>query len=454
MPQRIRRLILAAYFLVISVTLTGCTVPIIGVEITFPDWVPIIGGGSRREITLEYWGLWEPQGVMQPVLEKYKNDIRDYVSVAYQMRDPRQHFETVRARLTTDNPPDVVRVHATWVPFLTEYLEPMPSEVMTVADFQQRFYPVHSEDLIINGRIYGMPLGIDTIALIYNADHLAAEGYTEPVRNWDNFLEFARPFIKKNNRGELIQGAVSLGYAENSNHFSDVLGLMFAQSGVQFMDKDGKVTFHTTTSPDGRNLGVEALRYFVKFSTDIQSYNPGWEGGSTQAFIEGKVSMIFAPSYRLIDIYNANPLFTVGVSKVPQLTGQGEVNWATYWVEVVPKNGQHTLEAWRLLEGMTRESMLSEFYRQAANVRGFGELYPRPDMASALSSDPRLSVFVEQAATAVSWYFADATYDNLLNDKIIEGLSGAVNAARRGDPGGGLNGAAAAASKTITELRT
>jgi len=455
MSLRAKRFILYGYFVTLSFVLTGCTVPVLGIQLQFPSWVPFIGGGSLSPITLDYWGLWEPNTVMQPLFDNYKN-VRDHVTVAYQMRDPRQHFETVRARLSTTDPPDIVRVHATWVPFLTDLLEPLPQNIMSSTEFTNTFYPVVSQNLIIENKVYGMPLGMDGLALVYNADILARAGYDAPPTNWDEFEAFVAPLNIRNPQRQLIQGAAAMGHAQNIDHFSDLLGVMLAQNGVSFYDADGNVAFHSSRSPDGSsNLGADALTFYAKFARTVDSYDPNWEGGSTTAFIEGKVAMIFIPSFRLIDILNANPQFTVKVAPLPQLANrETDVNWATYWVEVVPKNGSNPEESWRLLKHLTEKETLADFYRITSEVRGFGELYPRPDMASALTGDPRVGVYVAQFPTAISWPFADATHDELLNDAIIEGLRGAVSASHRGQAGDGLNTAARTATNTLTNLGT
>ncbi|MCA9397486.1 extracellular solute-binding protein [candidate division WWE3 bacterium] len=449
MKQAVKRIIIGLYFLTLSVVLTGCTVPLIGVEITFPEWVPFIGGESRSPVTLEYWGLWENDLVMQPFFDSYKQE-REFVSVDYQVRDPRQHFETVRSRLNAGNPPDIVRVHSTWVPYLVDGLEPMPDNLLASSDYINAFYPVVSEDLIVGGRVYGVPIGIDGLALVYNEDLLEAEGITQPPQTWSELRTYAADLTKKNSRGEIFQGGAALGYTTQIDHFSDIVGLMMAQSGITFMDDEGKVNFNSFVV-DGNNLASEALLFYTKFGSSEQSYNPNWNG-STEAFIEGKVAMILVPSYRLIEIFNANPSFSVKVTTAPQLgSSDSEIaNWASYWVEVVPKAGQRPSESWQLLAHMMQPDNLVEFYRAASAERGFGEPYPRPDLASTLSIDQRVQPYVAQAATYTSWPFADGTHDVILNDAIIEVLARYVESVRRGgNVNDAVNGAVAEIQKIV-----
>lgn len=450
MLRTLKRTVIAAYFVVLSFILTGCTVPILGVEISFPEWLPFIGGESRSPVTLSYWGLWEPVSVMQPVFDSYKNQ-RAFVSVDYQLRDPRQHFETVLSRLSVGNPPDIIRVHSTWLPYLKDGLEPLPDDVMSLTDFVNSVYPVVSEDVIIDGQVYGVPLGIDGLALVYNDNLFRQAGLPGPPSDWDTFREYAKLLTKKNNRGEIIQGGAAMGYADQIEFFSDILGLMFAQSGVGFMNNQGVLSFHNTLSNDGRNLGGEAMRFYTKFSTTEQTYNANWNN-SSEAFLEGKVGMVFIPSYRLNDILNSNPPFSVKVAPVPQfpVSEIGERNWANYWVEVVPKAGQRPREAWRLLIHMMNKDGLATLYRNQSDLRGFGEIYPRPDLAQTLANDARVGPYAEQGATYTSWPFADRTHDALLNDKIIEVLAEVVEKTRQNEEG--ANGALQSAAKDIEEI--
>ncbi len=456
MRVRIKRGLLGLYFILISFTLTGCTIPLLGIEVTFPAWVPILGSESRTPLTLEYWGLWEPASVVQPVFDSYRSQ-REFVSVDYQVRDPRQHFETVRARLTTADPPDIVRVHATWVPYLAANLEPLPSDVMDVNTFTNSFYPVIAKDLVIDGKVYGVPLGIEGLALVYNENLFRQAGLTQPPSDWDTFREYAARLTRKNDAGQVIQGGAGMGFSNQIEYFTDILGLMFAQNGVTFSDETGAVRFHNSLSPRGDNLGADALRFYAKFGSSEQSYNPSWEN-STQAFIEGRVAMIFVPSYRLNDILARRPNFTVKVAPVPQFAireSEGK-NWASYWVEVVPKNGQRPKEAWRLLTYMMGKDQLVQLYRNASEVRGFGVPYPRPDLADTLSLDQRVSPYMQQLPTATSWSLADKTHDVILNDKIKQSLARAVEStsANEGAAPGALNGAAEEIQAVLDSLKT
>ena len=50
------------------------------------------------------------------------------------------------------------------------YIEPAPTNVITVDKFSSTFYKPASDVSVINGKIYAIPLQYDALALIYNKD--------------------------------------------------------------------------------------------------------------------------------------------------------------------------------------------------------------------------------------------------------------------------------------------
>ena len=398
------------------------------------DKIPFVGK-SQKSITLTYWCLWEEKEVMQPLIDAYQR-LHPNVTINYESRDPQDHFQTVRSRLAAGNAPDIIRVHDSWVPFLAQDLEPIPEGVMDTATFEQSYYPVNQQMLKFNGKYYGLPLMIDGLALVYNKDLFAKAGISGPPQDWETFRQNVRNLTKYDSRNRLVQSGVALGSARNVDYFSDIIGLMFAQNGVSFVDSNGQVKFDKTISVDGRNLGEEALSFYTLFVRDEKSWDPNWEN-STLAFARGKVAMIFVPSHRILQILNKSPSFGVGVAPVPQLpdvdvaTGEG-ITWANYWVEVVAKNSANSRAAWEFLSWLGDKDQLVQFYRMASQVRPFGEPYPRLDMAESLRTDQYVYPYLQQGPNYTTWYFNYGTHDGVLNEAVVKQLEKMVESINQG----------------------
>ena len=94
---------------------------------------------SNQPVTLTYWGLWESEEIMQPLIEQYVQE-NPNVTINYEQRPIEQHYATVKSRISqaggaNSNQPDIVRVHNSWVPVLANYLSPVPANTYSREDF-------------------------------------------------------------------------------------------------------------------------------------------------------------------------------------------------------------------------------------------------------------------------------------------------------------------------------
>lgn len=384
---------------------------------------------TPKAITLKYWGIWEPREVIQPLLDQYQKE-NPTVTIEYEQRDPSDYDQLINTRFGVEGSADIARVHATWVPYLASKIAPISDKVLTTEEYERIFYQVNAQFLKKDKKYYAIPLMVDGLSLVYNKSIFTEANITKPPTDWNQFRENARLLTKRNSDGEIVQAGAALGYADNIDYFADIIGLMFAQNGVQFADDEGTVTFQSSVSPVGGNLAVEALKFYTLFATTEKSWNPDWDN-STDEFARGKVAMILVPSHRLHQILGMSPTFAIGVAPVPQLpvtnTSVGNVGWANYWVETVSKSSPNTQEAWRFLKWMAQKDQLVTMYKVASNVRAFGEPYPRVDMASALNGDAFTLPYVQQGSVYKTWYFASGVINARLNDPIITALKSMVN---------------------------
>jgi len=190
----------AILFIAVGLILLGIAGWILfpGVRSDILERLPWIGGGElQKPVTLVYWGLWEPPEVIKPLLDEYHQN-NPNVTIEYEVRTPEDHYQTVKNRLGGEGAPDIIRVHASWVPYLKDYLSPIPSDILSTQEYEQTFYPVNEYFLKYGDSYYGIPLMIEGLALVYNQDLFKEEGITDPPRNWTEFRELAARLTKTN----------------------------------------------------------------------------------------------------------------------------------------------------------------------------------------------------------------------------------------------------------------
>lgn len=308
--------------------------------------------------------------------------------------------------------PDIFRFHNTWLPMMKEYLAPVPKKVMSDSEFEATFYPVALKDLKFQGQYYGLPLEIDGLALFYNESILKAAGYSPPT-TWEEFQNQALALTVKDESGRIVTSGTALGTANNIEHFSDILGLIMLQNGVDLKNPNS-------------TKGVEAFTYYRMFAEPPQNTWDETLDNSILAFAAGEVAMIFAPSWEVFVIQAMNPNLDFKIVPVPQLHGVN-ITWSSYWVEGVSSKSKYQDAAFEFLKYLTSKEIMVAFYTEAAKSRLFGEPYSRVDLASTLLNNPHVGPFITQAPNAESFYMCSRTFDNGINDRIIKYYEDAIN---------------------------
>lgn len=370
---------------------------------------------GAAQVTLTYWGLFEPPAVFQQVIAEFEKT-HPQVKIQYSQENLKFYRERLQNSLAKGQGPDLFRFHQSWVPMLASYLSPLPASVYDLATFEQTFYPSARESLKLKGQYVGVPLEFDGLALYYNEDLLRAAGVSPP-KTWDELRKAAISLTVRDEQGKIRTAGVALGTAKNIDHWSDILALMMMQNGVDL-------------SHPASNFGVDALSYFTAFTR----LDRVWESTlpfSTYAFAKGMVAMYFGPSWRTFEIKELNPALNFRIIPVPQLPGN-DITWASFWVEGVSKTSKNQALAWEFLKYLSSKEIMQKLYQTETILRGFGEPYSRQDLADLLKSQPYVSPYLEGASQAKNWFLSSATSDNGLNQQITKYYEDAVNAVEAG----------------------
>ena len=378
---------------------------------------------KQEPIALTWWGLWEPESVVAPVIAKFEAEHPD-ITISYRMESLTDYRERLQAALARGEGPDIMRIHATWFPMLGLELVSASASQFPVDEFKSQFYPVAMTDLVRNNAVVGVPLMADGLAMFVNNDIFSATSSAVPT-NWDDFRKIAFTLTRRDETGRITQAGAAMGTTTNVTHWSDILAALMLQNSVDLAKPDASV------DAKGRNLGADALRFYTIFSTEDRVWDESLPPDLV-AFGNGTVAMMFAPSWQIFEILRINPQLDFSVNPIPQLTQAKRVSWASYWVEAVSRRSKHQDAAWAFLKFLSSPEALQIMYTEAAKIRTFGEPYPRPDMAGLLEDSPYVNAVITQAPHAVSWYMSSRTGDNGINDEIMTYYQDAVNSITRG----------------------
>lgn len=383
---------------------------------------------AMKPITINYWRVWDGPDAFDEIIEAY-NAIHPNINIKYTKLRYSEYEQKLLEALAEDRGPDIFSIHNTWIKKYDSKIEPMPERItlaypvtkgaikkevitemrttksITLKELKNNFLDVVYDDVVIGGKVYALPLSVDTLAMYYNKDLLNNAGIITPPEYWNReFQQAVTKMTKQDTRGDIIQSGVALGGSSNIERHSDILSVLMMQNGATMLTENGQVMFNLippALKEQGYNPGLEALRFYTDFSNpakEVYSWNQDL-GNSLDLFIQGKVAMMFGYAYHLPTITSRAPKLNFGIAKLPQIeSGAEQVNFANYWVETVSKKSEHIDEAWDFIQ----------FATEAENVQSYLEATNKPTALRSLISsqidDLEIGTFVEQLLTAKSWY--------------------------------------------------
>lgn len=372
-----------------------------------------------KTVTINYWGLWEQPEVMKVVIAAFEKD-NPTIKVNYQLQSHVDYQDRLQTSFGSQNPPDVARIHATWMPIFFKSLFPAPANTISATEIDTNFYPLVKNSVVFSDQVYGVPMNMDGLVLFTNSTIMRQAGITS-VKTWDDLRSAASTLTKVDEvTGKITRAGVALGTTSNVRAWPDIVSLMLLQGGID-MSKPFTKTTH------------EAISYYTSFASTKGSWDETMPD-SILAFANEKVAMMIAPLWVIPEIQQIikqnGTAFEWTTSPVPQLPDSDPVNWASFWVEVVPKNAPNPKEAWKFVSFLSSAKAQQLLFETAVKARGSAQVPANKAAAAIAQQNPFAAPLVQSLVTAKSFYTASKTHDSstALNARLIKYLEDGVNA--------------------------
>jgi ABC-type glycerol-3-phosphate transport system substrate-binding protein len=371
------------------------------------------------QVELDYWGLWEPPSVVQPLIDEFEeqnpNIKINYSQQTFSNYESRLFTRLQQAAGATEPAPDIFRIHNTWTPKYYQYLSPVPAQVMTAEDYREKFYPTAVSDFTAkDGNIYAIPWYIDGLVVFYNKQILSEEGVQEPPSDWDGFFELAQSLTEKDASGRILQSGVAMGTSRNIRHSAEILAYLLLLEGVDVMDETRtRVTLNTP----------QVQRVFETYTDFARGSDAIWSSTlrtDLEMFFSGNLAMMIAPSWRAFDIIEAAPTIEFDTAPLPQLEANPEdVYYATYWGDAVSKTSTNPLAAWKFINFLAQKEQQMKLYSNASKIRAFGEPYSLVELNNEMLDKPYVSAIAQMAPNMKAMPWGDeVTVNNALDEAI------------------------------------
>lgn len=263
----------------------------------------------------------------------------------------------------------------------------------------KEYVQVVSSDVVRGGKVYGLPLSLDTLGLYYNQDILDNAGVATPPSNWEEFQEAVKKTTRFDSEGNLIQSGVSLGTGENVSGSDDLLYILFEQSGVDFVTDEGLAVFNYRARGQDNPPAFNVMNFYTDFANpekDTYSWNSE-KPISLEAFSRGLSAFFFGYSFHYPQIKARAPQLNFEVLTIPQLNPDNPVNVANYYIQSVVKKSKKQDEAWGVIRYLAGNG--NEAYLQAS-----GRPTAKRQFIAVQNEDPALAPFSSQVLVAKNWY--------------------------------------------------
>lgn len=365
-------------------------------------------------VDLLVWGAGDSSQIWRGTIARFRRSYPD-VNIEYVSVSEANYENNLLNALAAGRGPDVFMFHSKWLTEHGDKVVPAPSGKMTPSTFAGFFPQVAEQDFIKDGRIYALPLSLDTLAIAYNRDIYDKNQIVFPPKTWDEFQNTVLKITRLEN-GVIGQSAASIGItSKNIPNASDILSLLILQHGAPIV---GAQSNSVSFKPDGE----DALELYTQFG-DPESIYYTWNSGfepSNEAFANEDVALVFVYPDDVTEIRKANPFLDFDIRPVPQLDITNPVGFASYWGLAVSTRSASPSTAWDFVVFAATDNASAQDY-----ITKTGRSPALRFLINNYLNNPDIGVFAGQALIARSWRQADDTaVDEIFDDMIEAVLSG------------------------------
>jgi ABC-type glycerol-3-phosphate transport system substrate-binding protein len=428
--KKIAVLILAAFFM------SGCNT--LFQENQQADVINTIDDGETKgsdATKIIVWGLFESDENLNPLFDRFEAEMLDSdpaesLDIEYVSKDKDSYLGELNTALNDNDPntsPDIYMIHSSWLRKYESKISSIPANIISEGDISNDFHSFLSNGLVIDTKVMGVPLWVDLLGLVYNKDHLISDaGSTSISQDWNQFLIQAKSMTKRDANGKITRAGFAAGTSENVEFSYELMDLLLLQARNKPIDIN---ELNVPYSSDEIDQIQEVLDWYRSFSTSTTRTWGNDQKLDTAAFIEGKLSAVVVPSWRILDILNYKTQYNLdldlGVAQIPQLNASTEdrIYYPSYWIFVVSSDSSNTNNSHKLLEFITRESE-QNFYIETvkSNGRAFAMLSPVKNIAQVQANESEyLKPYFDSSENGINWNMPDGELLRVQYEKLING---------------------------------
>lgn len=348
-------------------------------------------------VSLSLWLPSDEKGNLDFIVDQYQN-VHPNVKVSIEYVDINNYQARVLQAIAENKLPDLLVFRDDSLPLYKNSLQSAPTSVYTPDQFSSTFADFATKQLVVGNTIYGAPLGIATLGLIYNQNRFDQAKITSPPTNWVEF-DTVNDKLRQKTDQTLFESGVAFG-SPNIHSYPDIISVLMMQNGATMTNQPPtKATFEQPDST-GYYSGAKALAYYASFA-QADKANYSWSdslGDSVSALAQNKTAAIIDYPMAAKTVADQNPTLPIRFSTLPQTNSNKAINYGTFLIGSVSKTTKTPNIAWDFWGFTTTKQAQRDFSTKS--------YWPasRKDLVSEQTSNNILSPFAKQISTAQDWY--------------------------------------------------
>ncbi len=279
----------------------------------------------------------------------------------------------------------------------------------------ENYWPALHKNAMFNGEVYAIPFHNSTPVLYYNKTLLAANGFENPPKTWDEVVEVAKKLTNKD------EGRWGIMLPSTNNDYCGwILSSLTMANGGKYYNSDypGEV-YYTAPSTVGamtfwRDL---AYKHHVMPSGVLESK------AISASFFAGKLGMAFLSTGALGFMRENSKDFELGVAYMPKHVKNGVIIGGASLVSFKGIDEEQKKAAWKFMEYLTSPEVSGRWSRFSGYFAPRKQAYDLPEMKEYMAKDPNAAVALSQLKYANPWY---STYETVTVRKAIENQMAAL----------------------------
>ena len=365
---------------------------------------------AAKNISLTVWGVDDDKNIWDSLTKQYVQETGN--KIVYVRKNASTYERELIDALASGLGPDIFYFHNTW--FLKHYqkIVAAPKTIATSKTIEENYPAAVSRDFVSSGQVIGLPLYLDSLALLYNPALLDQAAIPFPPKTWEELTTMMPKLTKFDSRKNILYSGAALGTSNNIEHAADLVMLLMMQAGSPM------VNARSLKADLGANPAA-ALKFYTQFA-DSQTAAYTWTNtmaNSLDEFARGKVAFVFAYAKDISYIKSIAPYLNFKIALMPQPEKATlRKDFANYWGLAVSRQSSHATEAWNLIAKVTNDQQ-AQWYSQKTNLSP-----AKKSIIPMFRNDLVLDVYTRQAYTAANLPQPDNQNIQTLFAEVIDNL--------------------------------